>query len=138
MCSRISLTKREQIGISVEASEVEEARVQCGCCLVGKICTEKVINKEAFKSVLTRLWRTTGRVVFKEVQEKLWLFEFTVEVDKRRVLEGRSWSFDKQIIVLNDFEGKVLPSQMDFGTSPFWVQVHDMPLICMTRGWGAK
>jgi hypothetical protein len=27
---------------------------------------------------------------------------------------------------------------MEFITSPFWIQVHDMPLICMTRGVGKK
>jgi hypothetical protein len=78
-------------------------------------------------------------VLFKEVQEKLWLFEFADEDDKRRVLEGRPrWSFDKQIIVLNEFQGGVSPSQMDFRYSPFWIQVHDMPLLCMTKGVGTK
>jgi hypothetical protein len=97
-----------------------------------------MVNREAFKTVLSQLWRTTRRVLFKEVQEKLWLFEFADENDKRRVLEGRPWSFDKQLIVINEFQGGVSPSLMDFRYSPFWIQVHDMPLLCMTKGVGAK
>jgi hypothetical protein len=75
-------------------------------------------------------------VVFKEIQENLWLFEFEEEDDMRRVKEGRPWSFDKQILVLNDFDGRTTPSKMDFTQSPFWIQIHDMPLLFMTKGVG--
>ena len=53
-------------------------------------------------------------------------------------MAGRPWSFDRQILVLNDFDGKVPSSQMDFSQSPFWIQAHDMPLLCMTKGVGTK
>lgn len=110
LCSRISLSEKEKIGLSIEGCEVADARVQGARCLMGKICMEKGINKEAFKSILTRLWRTTGRVIFRELQEKIWLFEFVDEADKRRVMVGRPWSFDRHILMLNEFEGGVSPS----------------------------
>lgn len=68
----------------------------------------------------------------------MWLFEFVEEDDKRRVLAGRPWYFDRQILVLNEFDGQSPPSQIVFTQSPFWIQVHDMPLLCMTRGVGSK
>jgi hypothetical protein len=40
--------------------------------------------------------------------------------------------------VLNDFDGSVPPSQMEFTHSPIWVQVHDMPLLCMNKVVGTK
>ncbi|XP_059436518.1 uncharacterized protein LOC132169508 [Corylus avellana] len=138
LCSRISLTEREKVGISIDDSEVAEAKLQGNRCLVGRLWTEKGINKEAFKSVLSRLWRISSRVSFKEVLDKLWLFEFADKTDKRRVLVGRPWSFDRQILVLKEFEGRVPPSKMDLRSSPFWIQVHDMPLLCMTKGVGSK
>jgi hypothetical protein len=138
LCSRTSLTEKEKIGLSIVGSDVEDAKVQDARCLVGRICTEKGINKEAFKSVLSRLWHTISRVVFKEVQKKLWLFEFADEVDKRRVLAGRPWSFNNQILMLNEFQGGVSSSQMEFRYSPFWIQVYGMPLLCMTKGVGTK
>jgi hypothetical protein len=106
--------------------------------LIGRIGPEKPINREAFKSVLSRLWRMAGTVIFKEVLDNTWLFEFTEETGKNRVLEGRLWSFDRQILVLNEFDGQCPPSQMEFSKSPFWIQVHDMPLLCMTKGVGQK
>ena len=74
----------------------------------------------------------------KEIQENLWVFEFEEENDLRRMKVGRPWAFDKQILVLNDFDGSTLPSKMDFTASPIWIQVHDMPLPCMTKGVGMR
>lgn len=53
-------------------------------------------------------------------------------------MEGRPRSFDRQILVINELDGNTLPSQMKFSMSPFWVQVHDMPLVCMTKGIGVN
>lgn len=138
LCSKISLTEGEKIGIQVEEGEIAEGRVVGGKCLVGKIWTDKSVNKEAFRTVLSTIWRTAGCVKFKELRDNVWLFEFTDEVDKRRVLDGRPWSFDRQILVLNEFDGSTPPSQMDFNHSPFWIQVHDMPLLCMNKSVGTK
>jgi hypothetical protein len=138
LCSKISLTEREKIGISVTEGDVDIAKGYGNRCLVGKLWADKVVNKEAFKSVLSGLWRTAEGVVFKEVQDNMWLFEFADEEDKARVMAGRPWSFDRHILVLNEFNGNIPPSQMDFSRSPFWIQAHEMPLVCMTKGVGTK
>lgn len=80
--------------------------------MVGKIWAEKSVNKEAFRSMLSRIWQLAGQVVFKELLNNLWLFEFTKVDDKQRVLEGRPWSFDHQALILNDFDGRTPLSLM--------------------------
>jgi hypothetical protein len=105
---------------------------------VGRLWSEKPTNKEAFQTVLSRVWRLVRTVVFKELQDKLWLFEFSDAIDKRRVLAGRPWAFEWQILVIDDFDGKTPPSQMIFTSTPIWVQVHDLPLLCMSKTVGAK
>ncbi|XP_059458343.1 uncharacterized protein LOC132187940 [Corylus avellana] len=138
LCGKISLLEGEKIGTKISKGEIEETKIKGKNCLIGRVWTGKRVNKKAFKSVLSRIWRTVRRVVFKEILENIWLFEFEIEADKRRVMEGRPWSFDRQILVLNEFDGSISPSLMAFQHSPFWVQVHDMPLFCMTKGVGKK
>jgi hypothetical protein len=138
LCGNISLSEGEKTGITITEGEIEEVRVQGGRCLVGRIWMAKRVNKDAFKDVLTRIWRTRRGVIFKELDDNIWLFEFEEEDDMRRVLDGRPWSFDRYIIVLNEFDGRTPPTQMAFKQSPFWVQVHDMPLLCMTKGIATK
>lgn len=106
--------------------------------MVGKIGAEQHINKEAFKIILSRIWRTISPVVYKEVQDTIWLFEFAESVDKKRVIEGRPWSFDRYILVLDEFDGSIPPSQIKFTHSLFWIQVHDIPLFCMNKAVGLR
>jgi hypothetical protein len=40
--------------------------------------------------------------------------------------------------VLYDFDGSIPPAQMKFTHSPFWIQVHNMPLICMNKAVGTE
>jgi len=75
-------------------------------------------------------------VVFKEILDNLLLFEFTEEVDKQKVMAGRPWAYDRTLLILNDFDGRLAPSQMEFSVSPIWVQIHNMPLGCMNREVG--
>ncbi|GLT77192.1 hypothetical protein SLA2020_488010 [Shorea laevis] len=102
-------------------------RVQAAKCLVGKIGTEKKINRDAFRSLLLRLWNPLGAVVFKEVQHHLWIFEFSEIIDKEKVLSGRPWLFDRYLLVIHEFDGITPPAQIAFTHSPFWVQLHGMP-----------
>jgi hypothetical protein len=138
LCGKISLTEGEQTGIQVEELEVSDARAVAGKCLVGKVWGDKNVNKEAFMSVMSTIWRTAGGVKFRDLKDNMWLFEFTDQVDKMRVMDGRPWSYDRQILVLNEFDGTTPPSQLVFNHSPFWIQAHDMPLICMNKNVGTK
>lgn len=132
-----SLASKSQ-GISVSDDEMDDLRAKGSRCLIGRLGAVKCFNKEAFKTLLLRIWRIEGQVFFKEIQENLWLFEFTKEEDRQRVLASRLWSYDRSLLVLNVFDGKTPPSKMVFMESPFWVQAHDMPLGCMNRKIGQK
>jgi hypothetical protein len=138
LCKRISLTEGEKKGISVHEGDTTKLQGKADRCLVGKLWSDKNTNKGAFKIVLMQIWRMVGWVDFKELQDNLWLFEFMKESDKQRVLAGWPWSFDRQILVINEFDGRIPPSQMEFKQSPFWIQVHNMPLLCMTKTVGLK
>jgi hypothetical protein len=127
-----------RVSEQVDEGDIADGREVGGKCLIGKVWSEKNVNKEAFKFVFSTIWRTVGGVKFKELGNNIWFFEFTEENDKRRVMEGKPWSFDKQIVVLNEFNGSTKPSHMEFTRSPFWIQVHDMPLLCMNKSVGTK
>ena len=133
-----TLSASKQLGIDVEDFEIAEAKKQRNNGLISKIWAEKRVNKEGFISVFKRIWRTESGINFKEIQPNMWMFEFSLEADKMKVLEGRPWSFDRFLLTLLDFDGSIPSSQWEFTTSPFWIQIHDLPLICMTKVIGSK
>ncbi|GLT70008.1 hypothetical protein SLA2020_421130 [Shorea laevis] len=110
LCGRISLMNSEKVGISITEGEIAVMRAKGSRCLVGCIGTEKRMNCAAFKTLLLRLWRPVGKVVFQEVQEHLRIFEFSNGDDKLRIMEGRPWLFDRYLLILNDFDGSRPPS----------------------------
>jgi hypothetical protein len=102
LCSKISVIGGGgggRKGIEVMEGEIAGGREVGIRCLVGQLWAEKPINREAFKTVMSRVWRMARTAIFKELQDNLWLFEFEEEEDKRRVMVGRPWSFDRQILV---------------------------------------
>jgi hypothetical protein len=62
--------------------------------------------------VYWHVYGVVGIMIFGEVQDNVWLFEFTDVDDKNRVLDGRPWSFDQQILILNDFDRSVPLAQV--------------------------
>ena len=89
-----SYTAGEKQGLQITVGEVEESWQRGENCLIGKYWAERRYSKEAFKSVLSRLWQMEGRVTFKDLQENLLLLQFSDREDKIRVLEGCPWSFE--------------------------------------------
>ncbi len=78
-------------------------------CLVGKLFSAWIIEKDAIKSTLIRGWRPSGSAVFKVVGENLFLVEFENAWDMSRVLKGRPWIFEGNLFSVEDFHGDVPP-----------------------------
>jgi hypothetical protein len=135
------LSEGEKASIVITEDDTADQRLRNGRCLIGRIMSDRRVQKEAFKAFMARLWKTTGKVVFKELEDNLWLLwllEFSSEADKKRVQEGCPWLFDRNILVLREVEESTPPTQMDFSKSPCWIQVRDIPLICMNKEVGNK
>jgi hypothetical protein len=73
-------------------------------CLVGRLGVPKKINREPFKNLLSRIWRMAGEIFFKEIYDNLWLFKFAEDGDRRKVLEGRPWSYDRTILIVEELD----------------------------------
>lgn len=72
--------------------------------LLGKILTSKPCDSSLVKSHFQRIWILEKKV---KVQEKgtRFLFSFESFRDKKKVLRGGAWSFDKAPVILEDYDG---------------------------------
>ena len=71
-----------------------------------------------------------------EIEDNLFLVEFGDSRDKKKIMEMRPWSYEMQLILLQDFEGELVPKDIMMKWSPFWVQIYNLPLKSMTREAG--
>ena len=61
------------------------------------------------------------------------LFVFDNSSDVERIIENQPWGFDKHLVVLQTFEvfSKLKDPVSD--KALFWVQVHDIPVLFMSK-----
>lgn len=86
------------------------------------------------KGALQQAWRPVGSVKVENLRQKIFVFKFSIEEDKRKVLTGGPWHFDRALIVLEELKelrgiGNV--AEQAFSHVSFWVQLHNVPLMCM-------
>ena len=99
-----------------------------------KFLTKRVVNLEAVMRTLKPLWRSVHDFNGRDMGNNRVLFRFTDTANMERVLVNGLWSFDKYLILLKRLEDVQSFSEVVFDSCSFWVQIHDLPVRCMTSG----
>ena len=102
-----------------------------------QILTQRSINIEALRKTMRMIWKPNKGVLISDVEEDLFLVEFGDKRDKQKVLDMSPWSYEKNLVLLQDFDGDAVPKDINLIWSPFWVQIFNLPLKSRTRetGW---
>lgn len=130
-CQAITLEGEEADKFIFEGQMKEKGfRVIAGC-LVGKILLARGINREGLKTALSQAWCTVRDFKIESLGSNVFMFKFTSEVDKKRVLNGGPWHFDRALIVLQEPKGIGSIKKQSFSHASFWIQIHNVPLMCM-------
>jgi hypothetical protein len=75
---------------------------------------------------------------FRVLGENLFVTEFEYEFYKARVLEGRPWIFEGHLFSVEEFDGLIPPTLMEFEKAAFWVRMFNLPLACMGTEAGLR
>ncbi|KAL5739496.1 hypothetical protein ACOSQ2_028676 [Xanthoceras sorbifolium] len=119
------------------AAPVKAVSVHKLClCLVGRLLASKHINRESFRSIIPRIWRSTPDVDIELVSSNTFAFYFENQIDRRRVLTGGPWSFDNFLLILEKPQGIGSMADLSFDKTDFCVQIHNAPLLYMNREAG--
>lgn len=130
-CQAITLEGEEADKFMFEGQLKEKGfRVIAGC-LVGKILLARGINREGLKTALYQAWRTVCDFKIESLGSNVFMFKFASEADKNRVLNRGPWHFDRALIVLQEPKGIGSIKKQAFSHVSFWIQIHNVPLMCM-------
>jgi len=133
MWGKFSLNKDENSRVSLEDVEIAPMVHRGKICLVGKIMVDRIVPKEFFRALLIRAWRPMGEVFFKVLGGNRFIAEFEYEWDKSRIMEGRPWLFDGNLISLTEYDGLMPPAEMIFDPAALGIRMYTLPLACMGR-----
>jgi hypothetical protein len=127
-------TEDELLEIPIEQDWFAESEVTGSLSVVSKIFSRKAFVANAIRSPLKAAWRLTGDLEVRELGENVFVMVFDSKTDKERALAGGIWSFDKFLMLIQDFNGSLKPNEIVFdrATATLWVQIHDLPIELMT------
>ncbi|KAE8780285.1 LRR receptor-like serine/threonine-protein kinase FLS2 [Hordeum vulgare] len=72
-----------------------------------------------------------GGIDCNKVGENLFVFTFNQESGKRRALEDGPWMFEKDQVVVEDYDPEKRPEDYAFNEIPIWVRIFSLPLGMM-------
>ncbi|XP_041011254.1 uncharacterized protein LOC121255023 [Juglans microcarpa x Juglans regia] len=138
MWGHLKLTKDEDEPIELEEEAREEVHRKCEWCLIGKFYMERSIGRAIVESTMVKIWRVGKQATVKEVGPNVFIITFSTQMDKKRIEEGRPWSFDNNLFVIKPFDGYVQPNMMKFDNALLWVQMHNLLLVGMNCECGER
>ncbi|TXG52728.1 hypothetical protein EZV62_021897 [Acer yangbiense] len=97
-----------------------------------RILTSKRVNRDAFMLVIGRIWQVRHGITIESITGNIFSFHFKDTYDLERVISGEPWSFDNALLALKRPEGKGTIDSLIFDTADFWIQIHKVPILCMT------
>ncbi|KAL2935792.1 Gag polyprotein [Bienertia sinuspersici] len=104
---KFHLTKEEEtiIGGGQDNDEGQRVDMKVSLMLVGKLLTNRPINYEAMKKTFRSIWRLKEGMAVRMVEANLFVFQFSSVSDKEKVVQGRPWFFDNQLLLLKETKG---------------------------------
>ena len=133
---KLTVTEEEDEDIVLGSNSTRVVKEAGKNCIVMKVLTQRSVSVDALKKNLRMLWKPNKGLQVGEIEDNLYLAKFGDSQDKKKVMEMRPWSFEKQLVLMREFEGELVPKEITLRWSPFWIQIHNLPLKCTTSGTG--
>lgn len=124
--------------LEVDSGRGEEIQRKGERSLIETVCSERIVGKEVIGNTMARIWKISKHTVFQEVERKIFVITFATHDDRQRILEGKPWLSDNALFILLSYDGVMQLGRFSFDVEVFWVQVHDLPLGCMSSEWGKQ
>lgn len=106
--------------------------------LFGKILSQKILNRQGVTNIINLAWKTKESFTISPWRDNIYLFCFKSISDKIDVVQKSPWSVMNNLMVLEEVQKGVTVEEMDFSLCPFWIQVHGLPISCMTKANASK
>ncbi|KAL9443380.1 hypothetical protein AB3S75_016688 [Citrus x aurantiifolia] len=139
-CRAIRLSDEEEGRVSFKnRMKIKGEKILAGC-LVGKVFLghTREVSIEGLKTAMQWVWRTSREVKIEKLGDNVFMFKFGSEVDKRSIMVVGPWHFDRALIALTELAGIRDIKTQDFSHVSFWVQIDDVPIMCMSKEMAAE
>lgn len=83
---------------------------------------------------MQQAWKIVKEVKIEIMGDNIFLFKFATEEEKKRVFMGEGvWHFGRSLLVLTELVGISGIKDQSFTHASSWVQMHNIPIMCMNK-----
>lgn len=100
---KLAFMEEEDEGIALGNSSTRAAKARGRLCVVLKILSHRNLHVDALRKNLRMLWKPSKGVNISELEDDLFLAEFGDEREKKRVMDMSPWSYEKQLVLIQEF-----------------------------------
>ncbi|CAL9001623.1 unnamed protein product, partial [Prunus brigantina] len=133
----LAISEEEAVEI-VSLEDLDSLRAE-RFLLVGRLLMTKVFHRDSLVGIMKSIWHTReGFTVVPLEDPQCMLFSFQNDFDRRKVMRGAPWTFDRSLLVLAFTDGSVDPMTVPLEIQNFWVRIRRIPPIFLTPALGEK
>ncbi|KAL5565726.1 hypothetical protein UlMin_028890 [Ulmus minor] len=137
LCSSLALEEEEEtLAPDLEAGLQAQGERSIDRSLVGCVLSTGPVVRDAFVHMIKGVWKTKERFEVEAIGSNKFVFHFLSTTDRRRVLSGGPWCYQNKLLVLEEPMGVGDYSKMSLSQAPLWVQLHNIPILCMSKAVG--
>ncbi|KAI5018022.1 hypothetical protein ZWY2020_042910 [Hordeum vulgare] len=140
MLRGLKLSAAERKGLKVGEEEKGKAArwEQDDPQAVGKLFSEKLVHAVIIGHTMGRIWCPIKGLRCSKLEENIFMFTFKQASGWRRALEDGPWWFDKELLMMEDFDPDKTVDEYEFSIIPMWIRVYGLPLGSMNRAMGER
>ncbi|XP_021766647.1 uncharacterized protein LOC110731120 [Chenopodium quinoa] len=128
---KITYEEEEIAEFGDSSSNTQESKMAFS--IVAKLLTVRSYNFEALQRTLKQIWALKRDVIFRKIENNLFIIQFFHWRDKEKVLDGAPWNFDNQLLLMGEIHGDEQPDSIELKFFPFWVRLYNLPLDCRSN-----
>ena len=124
----VSDRRKKMLEVNLDLSK--KSTNATGKSLVGRIMTDRLLNKPTVVSMIKKGWQLNEEVEIRDLDraKSIFLFNFNKEEDVDRILKGRPWTIQGHLLSLKKWDEHMFLSEVDFFSALYWIQFHGLPL----------
>lgn len=104
-CSNLRITEDENSLMSLEDTLDDDVAKSIDFAMAGKVIATRSFNFDALKRTLNKIWAISKSALFRQIENGLFVVQSASLRDKNKVLNGRPWTFDNHLVMLEEIEG---------------------------------
>ncbi|KAM0875737.1 hypothetical protein ACQ4PT_036613 [Festuca glaucescens] len=120
--AKMGLTAKENM---VLVMEDEENPLKFA--VVGKVLSGKKFHIHTIDSALRPQWGNPRDLTFTAKGDNVFMASMDFERDRKRIWDGAPWTVSKHVVVLDDFDMSMKPSEIKFKRLLIWFRCEDLP-----------